>query len=79
MDYSIHLPSAGLNRFRFDGSAFASQPFKAPRGEAEHKADRALRKPKSLEQAPRRRYAAGKPAVTPQTSPRSHRSQESAP
>lgn len=35
MDHSIHLPSAGLNRFRFDGSAFASQPLKAPRGEVE--------------------------------------------
>jgi len=29
-----YLPSAGLNRFRFNGSAFASQPIKAPRGVA---------------------------------------------
>lgn len=23
----MHLPSAGMSRFRFNGSAFASQPF----------------------------------------------------
>lgn len=37
MDHSIHLPSAGLNRFRFDGSACASQPLKAPRGVTKRK------------------------------------------
>ena len=32
----MHLPSAGMIRFRFDGFAFASQPVKAPRGEVEN-------------------------------------------
>ena len=32
-DWTIHLPSAGVNRFRFYGSArIASQPVVAPRG-----------------------------------------------
>ena len=60
MDHSIHLPSAGLNRFRFDGSAFASQPLKAPRGNTKHRALRSICKPKSLEQPLPRRYAANK-------------------
>jgi hypothetical protein len=58
MENSIHLPSAGLNRFRFDGSAFASQPSWAPRGDAEDTAPCATRKPKSLEQRQHHRYAA---------------------
>lgn len=30
--YGANLPSAGSNRFRFNGFAIASQPIKAPRG-----------------------------------------------
>jgi hypothetical protein len=40
----MHLPSAGMIRFRFDGFAFASQPVKAPRGTAQDSGGRAARK-----------------------------------
>jgi hypothetical protein len=36
----MHLPSAGMIRFRFDGFAFASQPVKAPRGSPKDRAKR---------------------------------------
>ena len=43
MDHSIHLPSAGMIRFRFNGFTdfSASQPqSEAPRGEKDHSAQR---------------------------------------
>jgi hypothetical protein len=40
----MHLPSAGMIRFRFNGSACASQPFRAPRGVGEHSAADPARK-----------------------------------
>ena len=40
----MHLPSAGMIRFRFDGIAFASQPFQAPRGVAKDMGLRGRRK-----------------------------------
>ena len=40
----MHLPSAGMIRFRFNGFACASQPLhRAPRGADEHSAERAAR------------------------------------
>jgi hypothetical protein len=36
----MHLPSAGMIRFRFDGFAFASQPVRAPRGMGKDRANR---------------------------------------
>lgn len=38
MEKPMHLPSAGMIRFRFNGSAFASQAARPPRGIAKDRA-----------------------------------------
>ena len=41
----MHLPSAGMSRFRFNGSASLHlSPIRAPRGKEEHSADAPRRK-----------------------------------
>ena len=47
-----YLPSAGPNRFRFNGSARASQPVKAPRGGAKARVERGRAQGKPLEPVP---------------------------